>query len=112
MKYPKLVRKEQCKVPIKVIIYSEDIDKDGAPVTNIEYSALCNYQSSAKRVLTEKQEVIQLSAVALFPNDFCPDLPEITAGEVVIMGEKRRIYKGAKARNPDGTVNYIKLELI
>ena len=33
-------------------------------------------------------------------------------GTVIVNGIKRRIYRGTKARNPDGTVNYTKLELV
>ncbi len=35
----------------------------------------------------------------------------VITGYVVIFGRKRRIVKGTKARNPDGTVNYTRIEV-
>ena len=106
MIYPSLVRKKDCKTDIHVILYGENtteivLDKD----------LKCNYQDSAKRVLTTEKVIIQINGVALFCEDFAPDIPVISSGKVTIFGETREIYQGTKARNPDGTVNYIKLEI-
>lgn len=111
MKYPSLVRKENCKTDIHVVIYGEDITEDGAPEVVLEKDLKCNYQDKAKRVLTAEKTIIQINGVALFCEDFAPDIPIISGGEVTIFGEKRSIFQGTKARNPDGTVNYIKLEM-
>lgn len=111
MKYPSLVRKENCKTDIHVIIYGEGTTEDGAPEIILEKDLKCNYQDSAKRVLTTEKVIIQINGVALFYEDFAPDIPVISGGEITIFGETRKIYQGTKARNPDGTVNYVKLEI-
>jgi hypothetical protein len=49
--------------------------------------------------------------VALFDGDIAPELDVLT-GAVEICGGCRIIYRGSKCRNPDGTVNYTKLELM
>lgn len=112
MKYPCLVDKRYCKTQIEVTIYQEGISEDGEPLTAVQYSGLCNYQDSAKTVLTADKKLVQLSAQAYFIGDIVPDLAVISGGEVTINGEKRRIFQGTKARNPDGTVNYTRLDLI
>lgn len=112
MKYPCLVDKRFCKTPIEVTIYQEGISEDGEPLTAVEYSGVCNYQDSAKTVLTADKKLIQLSAQAYFIGDIAPDLAVISGGEIIVNGEKRNIFQGAKARNPDGSVNYTRLDLV
>nr|DAL31511.1 MAG TPA_asm: Minor capsid protein [Caudoviricetes sp.] len=111
MIYPSLVRKKYCKTDIHVILYGENTTEDGAPEIVLDKDLKCNYQDSAKRVLTTEKVIIQINGVALFYEDFAPDIPVISSGKVTIFGETREIYQGTKARNPDGTVNYIKLEI-
>ena len=106
MKYPCLVPKKFCKTPIKVTIFQEGISEDGEPLKAIEIDTKCNYQDKAKTVLTAEQKLIRIEGTVLIPGDIAPD------GEVKVFEGKRNIYKGEKARNPDGTVNYTKLELI
>ena len=111
MRYPKLVRKVDCKTPIKITVYSQDLGEDGEQISYGTINTFCNYQSSGKRILTDKQQFIDISGVALLSDDIFVELSEITHGEVEIFGETREIIKGSKARNPDGTVNYVRLEL-
>ena len=47
MKYPCLVDKRFCKTPIKVTIYREGNDEDGAPLTGVEFEGL--WQLSGQR---------------------------------------------------------------
>lgn len=112
MNYPKLVRKDKCKTNIHVVLYKEGVSENGAPLIALEDDFKCNYQDKAKRVLSSEQAVIQINGVALFCEDIAPDLPVISGGKVTIFGETRQIYQGTKARNPDGTVNYVQLELM
>ena len=111
MIYPSLVRKKDCKTDIHVILYGENTTENGAPEIVLDKNLKCNYQDSAKRVLTTEKVIIQINGVALFYEYFAPDIPVISSGKVTIFGETREIYQGTKARNPDGTVNYIKLEI-
>lgn len=112
MVYPKLVRKENCKTDIHVVLYEEGVTEEGAPIIALEQDFKCNYQDKAKRVLTAEKVLIQLNAVAYFCEDIAPNLSVISGGKVTIFGETRNIYQGTKARNPDGTVNYVQLEIM
>ena len=98
--------------PIKVIIFQEGISEDGEPLKAIEIDTKCNYQDKAKTVLTAEQKLIKIEGTVLIPGDIAPGISVISDGEVKVFEGKRNIYKGEKARNPDGTVNYTKLELV
>ena len=112
MKYPLLIDKKFCKTPVTVRLYSEGNDEDGEPLEAVAYEGLCNYQDSAKTVLTADKRLIQLTAQAYFIGDIAPALSVISGGEVTVFGETRRIAQGIKARNPDGTFNYTRLDLV
>lgn len=111
MRYPSLVRAKECKTDISVKIYSQDISEDGGPTVLLSETLKCNYQGSAKRRFDAEHNIVELVGVALFHGDPFPTVSEISSGEVVVFGEKRQISKGTKERNPDGTVNYTRLEL-
>lgn len=111
MKYPCLIQKRFCKADIEVEIAREGRNKYGEPFEPVKWKGKCNYQDKGKKVLTAQKELIQLSGCVLIPGDIAPELPVITGGTVKVFGVSRRIYEGAKARNPDGTVNYTKLEV-
>lgn len=112
MKYPSLVPIRWCKTPIHVTINQEGMSEDGEPLKALEIDTMCNYQDKAKKVLTEQQQLIEIEGTALINGDIAPSLASISNGKVVVNGVKRRIFRGTKARNPDGTVNYTKLELV
>lgn len=112
MKYPKLVRKENCKTDIHIVLYGEGSTEDGEPIIALDTNLKCNYQDKAKRVLTAEKVIIQLTAKAYFVGDIAPDLAVISGGQVTVFGETRSIYQGTKARNPDGTVNFTELEIM
>lgn len=111
MKYPCLVPKRLCKTDIRLVIEQEGLNKYGEPLKTTPIDAKCNYQDGGKTVLTADKKLVQLSAVAMFPGDICPELPVITGGIAIVYGVERQIYKGIKARNPDGTVNYTEVQL-
>lgn len=112
MRYPSLVNPKFCKTPIHIVINQEGISEDGEPLKALEIDTMCNYQDKAKKVLTEQQQLIEIEGTALINGDIAPQLPSISNGTVVVNGVERRIYRGTKARNPDNTVNYTKLELV
>jgi hypothetical protein len=111
-------------------LYSESVTEDGAPEIIYEQKKLypsdnlypnshlygdclyCNYQETAKTVFTEQQKKVQANGVILIPGDIVPDHPTISGGFVEILGARREIIKGTKARNPDGTVNFTELDVI
>lgn len=112
MRYPCLVKKRDCKTEVTVCLEQEGIGVYGEPLPGIELTTACNYQDTAKTVLTDEKKLIQLSGTALFPGDIAPDLPVLSKGTIVVFGKKRQIYQGSKARNPDGTVNYCELDVM
>lgn len=112
MKYPCLVKEAFCTTPISLTVHAEGLDENGGPVIAFKKTMFCNYQDTAKTVLTADKKLIQLSGVALFPGDIAPDLPTLSGGTAIIHGVERTIFKGAKVRNPDGTVNYTRIDLI
>lgn len=112
MKYPCLVPKALCKTDIHLELYEEGLSELGGPLAAAELDLKCNYQDSGKMVMTTDQKLVQLSGVALFPGDICPELPVISGGTAVVFGAERTIMQGIKARNPDGTINYTELRLV
>lgn len=112
MKYPCLVDKRFCKTDIHVEVTPEGVNKYGEPRDPVLIDAKCNYQDTAKTVVTAEKVLVQLTGIALFPGDIAPDLETLSGGTARVYGVQRAIFKGTKARNPDGSVNYSKLELM
>lgn len=112
MKFPCLVEKRFCKTPIKVTIEKDELSEDGELEKSVEIETVCNLQMGARASFTKDKEKIELSGIALFVGDLCPDVPVIASGNVEINGNSYGINKGTKNLNPDGTVNYTTLELI
>ena len=112
MKYPSLVLHQFCNTKVHVIINQEGISEDGEPLRAFEKDLLCNYQDNAKTVLTAEQKLIQLSGTAFFIGDIAPELSTLSGGTINVNGVDRTIFQGMKARNPDGTVNYTRLDVV
>lgn len=112
MKYPDLVPKYTCKIPVHITIYGEGLDENGGPVKLYAGNLLCNWQDKAKTVLTAEQKLVQLTGCALLHGDPFSEIPAVTGGEIVVFGIKRRIWQGEKARNIDGSVNYTRLDVV
>lgn len=110
--YPKLVPPWLCKTPISVTIYGEGLTETGAPYTIADSDLLCNYQDGGQAVMTTEQKYVRISGSAYFDGDPFPEIENITGGDVVIFGEERKIQQGIKNRNPDGTVNNVRLLLM
>lgn len=111
MNYPRLVPDRVCTTPITV--YREGgLNKDGSPKRTVIYEGKCNYSEKTCQRMTADKQLITLNAVALFNGDIAPDADSITGEVYVLHGIHRRIYASQKGRNPDGTVNYTRLELI
>ena len=112
MIFPKLVDSRLCTTPIKVVIHSEEVNKYGEPTKYVLENLKCNYQSSCKTVYTDEKKMVQISGKAYFDGDIIPEVPEISGGNVELFGVKRKISKGFKCRNLDGSVNYTLLEIL
>ena len=111
MKFPCLIQKRYCKTDIDVEIDREGVTVYGEPLEPVKWSGKCNYQDKGKTVLTSDKKLIQLSGCALIPGDIAPELPSISGGTIKVFGVSRKIYEGTKARNPDGSVNYTRLDV-
>lgn len=112
MKYPYLVKEKYCKIPAILQLDQEGLTKYGEPLPRIQVERNCNYQSGAKVIYTKTKKEVAISGTLLFHGDICPELPEISSGIVTIFGIEREIARGTKCRNPDGTVNYTKIEVV
>lgn len=111
MKYPQLVPDRVCTTPI--IVYREGgLNRDGSPKLTVIYEGKCNYSEKVKQRITADKQLITLNAEALFNGDIAPDVDNIEGDVNVLSGIRRHIYASQKCRNPDGTVNYTRLELI
>lgn len=112
MRYPCLIDKRSCKTPVQLELDREGYGNYGEPLDCIIYDGSCNYQDGGRTVLTPEKKLVEITGTAYFPGDICPELPVISGGRAVLYGVERRIIAGTKARNPDGTVNYCKLEMV
>lgn len=110
MKWPRLVREARTKA--HVVLEANEISEHGRRDKALDAVLLCNYQSKARQVLTAEKVLIEIAGVALFDGDICPTLAVLSAGTVTIHGIEHKIYRGSKERNPDGTVNFTRLELV
>lgn len=111
MKYPCLILRKMCNTDIEVTIYSEGITEDGEPIEDYKGTAKCNYQDGAKTILTKEKKLVEITGTALIPGDIAPGIPTLSGGTAVVFGIKRQIAEGIRARNPDGSVNYVELKL-
>lgn len=110
MKWPELVKPWVCRVPVKVRLTGE-IGEDSAPVELPPIETQCSFSEKQKQVLDAQRRMVTLEGMLLFPGDIAPDVAEL-AGTVEIGGRRWTIYRGSRARNPDGTVNFTQLEVM
>lgn len=108
--WPRLVPARVCKTPC-IVILTDGCGEDGAPKEVAKLTLKCNWQDKPRQTLSAERQLIQLGGTALFDGDIAPEV-DVLAGTVEIYGTNWTIYRGSKCRNPDGTVNYTKLELM
>ena len=126
MRYPKLVPQKYCTTPVRVVFLGA-IDIEGQETVVGTYSGKCNLSQKTKQRVTADKRLITIDAGALFDGDIAPNLLQpkgllyVTEtdsqngeGEETLEPENKpyRIFSYTKARNPDGTVNYTRLELV
>ncbi len=136
MRYPKLVPPKLCTASVRVVFLG-GMDIEGREETLCEYSGRCNILLKTKQTMTADKRLVTIEAVALFDGDIAPYIPQpkgalyITAvysldcennmpletedGQTLVHtaeGKPYRIFRCTKERNPDGTVNYTRLELV
>ena len=110
MSYPKLVRNPRTSV--RVIIEAEDSNEFNERVVLLDDELKCNYQDTGSIKFDSKKSKPEITGSLYFDGDILPGTPVISTGTAIIFGEPRHIVAGTKARNPDGSVNYTKLDVI
>ena len=106
MRYPALVKPAVCTTPIRLVVYGETLDADGAPTVAGSFEGRCFWQDSGRVERTDEQQYVRIAGRAFFPGDVLPAVPVIAAGYAEVFGERRSVVSGRKARDPDGRVNY------
>lgn len=108
--WPRLVPPRACKTLCAVTLI-DGTGEDGAPNVVATMELPCNWQDKPRQIMDAEKHLIQLSGTALFDGDIAPEV-DVLAGIVEIYGKTWTIYRGSKCRNPDGTINYTRLELM
>ena len=111
MVWPKLVPLSICATPVCVTL-EDGVNEDGSPKVAGEYTGLCNYREEARWDTDGQRRIVHMIGVALIDGDISPGLESLSGTAVISGGQTRRISKGSRARNLDGTVNYTRLELL
>ncbi len=110
MRFPDLVPDKVCNTPCTVF-RTDGLNRDGSKKRIAIFEGKCFHSEKSVQKLNAEKHLITLSGAAFFGGDIAPDSPVID-GYVEIAGKEYRIYGSEKAKNPDGTVNFTRLELI
>lgn len=110
MIWPALVPPAVCTVPI-VLHLTDGLDENGAPREVKTLTARCNFNGKGGWSMDNERQMIRYAATALLPGDIAPALANLT-GSAEVAGLCLTIHAADRARNPDGSVNYTKLELM
>lgn len=112
MIYPKLVRKCDCKIPVEIHFYFDELDENGQQLELTVLNEKCNYQEETKNEITDRSNISKGIGKIYLRDDIIPQYNNINDGYVVILGNKRQIKQVVKSRNPDGTVNYLRIDVV
>lgn len=110
MKWPNLVQPWACQV-LATVHLTGDLGEDGAEKELASIHTRCSFDEKQRQILDARRQLVHLEGTLLFPGDIAPDVVELK-GSVEILGHSWKIYRGSRARNPDGTVNYTRLEVM
>lgn len=110
MQWPELVKPWACKVPITITL-TDGIGEDGAPKVAATVTARCSYNGKGGWTVDEHRQAVRYTGSALLPGDIAPQLAHLT-GWAELLGKRLVIHNAERARNPDGSVNYTRLELM
>lgn len=99
-------------VPAKIIL-TDGLDEDGEPKEVAKWQGLVNFSEKAKRIQNKDGLWVKLSAVIHIKGDILPGVV-FNGGTVTVTGYSNtfEIVSYSRPRNPDGTVNHTRLELI
>ena len=97
--------------PCTVELLSDTVNADGEQVMVRLGMFRCIFDEKRRRVLTADGKEIQSSSSVLIEGDIAPGM-DLASGRVQVHGENREIAAASRIRNPDGTVNHTRLELM
>lgn len=111
MSFPCLILEQTCTTPIIVEIEQEGLNKYGEPLETVKWEGKCNYQDEVETMWTLEKKIVKLTGICYIRGDIASNLPTLSGGKVIVHGVERRIAQGIRARNIDGTVNFVELRL-
>lgn len=104
--YPKHLDVTEIKIEVL-----NGYNSNGTPKIVYEYVGKCRFNETHKQMRDADGKLLMLEGKAYIGCDVAPNLKRVT-GTATINGVKYQIYKAGRPRNPDGTVNHTKLELM
>lgn len=110
MKWPRLIAPWACRVPVTLRL-AQGVWEDGAPQAAPPIQALCSLDERQHQVLDKERRMVRLAAVLLFDGDPAPGMAEIAGRVELADGRCWDILRAERARDPDGGVNYTRLEV-
>lgn len=108
--FPKLVRKAETSAHIKLSSAVPNEFNEREVVLDGDFHV--NFQAGCGVVFSEDKQKIQLSGVLLIDGDICPDYDTPVCGTVTIGAARYDVLRVQKWRNPDGSVNYTRIEVV
>lgn len=96
---------------VRIVLYSPELNEDGEPITISDAMYKCIWSDKRRHTYDKEKRIIELEGSIIVDGDVSPDTRS-TDGYAVINGEKLKIYKVKRARNPDGSVHHTTLDLI
>lgn len=110
MKYPKLVPDSVCVTSCKVY-RTDGLNRDGSKKKTVVFEGKCFHSEKATQKLNAEKQLISLSGEVLFNGDIADDSSAID-GYVEIGEKEYKINASQKGKNPDGSVNFTRIELV
>lgn len=110
MKLPYLRQWDNTNV---IVTVTSGINDNGAPNVVVTYTGLCNLREKTKTVRKSDGQYVTLNGSLTIGTDIAPGV-EVLAGHVQVNNGTKtwKIDNGVRVRNPDGSINHTKLELI
>jgi hypothetical protein len=89
------------------------LTEGGAPAEKLTFDGKCCYSEKTRQALDAERRLVTLTGAAYFSGDLAPDLETLQGYALVNGGSvKRLIHYAERGRNPDGTVNFTRLDLM
>lgn len=98
------------RTPVTVVITAGQ-DEDGTPLEVCRWDGKCRMAESTCTAVDKDGRRISLQAVLYICGDIAPDQP-VLSGYVELQGKRWQIQQARRPRNPDGSVNHTKLEVV